>query len=194
MRLGALRHFIMAAGVYIGSRWGWYPGPRMGFSIYGPAFVGFLGGGFGFGFGVGLRRRLVPAGIWRTVPSLVSRGLRLRESDQRSQHLIHNVKRIHSDGNFNYAYAHNTHAVTAASRSAFTGGQAINRSAAHINEASLRSAQVTNKAGFSPTRQSALGAANARGNVSRPPNSVENRSVMARTTPGLALPTVLSIR
>jgi hypothetical protein len=74
--------------------------------------------------------------------------------------------------------------VTAASRSAFTGGQAINRSAAHIDEASLRSAQVTNRVGVSPTRQSALGAANARGNVSRPPSSVENRSVMARTTPG----------
>jgi hypothetical protein len=96
---------------------------------------------------------------------------------------IHNVNTFHSNGNFNYAYAHNTHAVTAASRSAFTGGQAINRGAAHIDEASLRSAQVTNKAGFSPTRQSALGAANARGNVSRPPSSVENRSVMARTTP-----------
>src|SRR5580692_11610079 len=38
---------------YIGNRWGWYPGPRFGACIYGPAFVGFLGGGVGFGFGVG---------------------------------------------------------------------------------------------------------------------------------------------
>ncbi len=97
---------------------------------------------------------------------------------------IHNVNVFHSNGNYNYAYAHNTHAVTAASRGAFTGGQAINRGAAHINEASLRGAHVTNNAGFSPTRQSALGAANSRGNVSRPPSSVENRSVMARTAPG----------
>jgi hypothetical protein len=96
---------------------------------------------------------------------------------------IHNTNVFHSNSNFNYAYAHNTHAVTAASRSAFTGGQAINRSAAHINEASLHGTQVSNSAGVSPTRQSALGAASTRGNVSRPPSSVENRSVMARTAP-----------
>jgi hypothetical protein len=94
------------------------------------------------------------------------------------------VNVVHSTNNFNYAYAHNTHAVTATSRSGFTGGQAVNRGAAHINEASLRGAQVTNNLGVSPSRQSAFGAANARGNVSRPPSSVENRSVMARTSPG----------
>src|SRR6266513_807958 len=36
---------------YFGSRWGWCPGPFYGPSIYGPAFVGFFGGGFGFGVG-----------------------------------------------------------------------------------------------------------------------------------------------
>ena len=43
---------------FIGSRWGWCPGPYYARPIYGPAFVGFLGGshwgvGFGFGGGVG---------------------------------------------------------------------------------------------------------------------------------------------
>ena len=45
---------------------------------------------------------------------------------------------------FNYAYAHNTHAVTTASHNAFVNGQAINRGAQHLTEASLRGAQVTN--------------------------------------------------
>src|SRR5258706_521142 len=46
--------------------WGWCPGPIYGPPIYGPAFVGFLGGGFGFGggfvFGGGVGS--VPLGFW----------------------------------------------------------------------------------------------------------------------------------
>jgi hypothetical protein len=168
---------------YIGGRWGWYPGPRVGFSIYGPAFVGFLGGGFGFGFGVGFGVGWFPLGFGEPFHPWYRCGYGYVNRVNVRNTYIHNVNVFHSNANFNYAYAHNTHAVTAASRSAFTGGQAINRGAAHINEASLRGAQVTNNAGVSPSRQSAFGAANAKGNVSRPPSSVENRSVMARTAP-----------
>src|SRR5580658_6840601 len=168
---------------YIGGRWGWYPGPRIGVSIYGPAFVGFLGGGFGFGFGVGFGVGWFPLGFGEPFHPWYHGGYGYVNRINVHNTYIHNTNVFHSGGNFNYAYAHNTHAVTAASRSTFTGGQAINRGAAHINEASLRGAQVTNNAGVSPTRQSALGAANSRGNVSRPPNTVENRSVMARTAP-----------
>jgi len=167
---------------YIGNRWGWYPGPRFGVSIYGPAFVGFLGGGFGFGggFGVGW----FPLGFGEPFHPWFHCGNRFTERINVRNTFIRNVNVVHSTNNFNYAYSHNTHAVTATSRSGFTGGQAVNRGAAHINEASLRGAQVTNNAGVSPSRQSAFGAANARGNVARPPSSVENRSVMTRTSPG----------
>ena len=41
-----------------------------------------------------LRCRLVPAGLWRTVPPLVSRGLRICESDQRSQYIHPQHKRL----------------------------------------------------------------------------------------------------
>jgi len=169
---------------YIGNRWGWYPGPRFGACIYGPAFVGFLGGGVGFGFGVGFGVGWFPLGFGEPFHPWYHAGFRYGERINVRNTVIRNVNVIHNGGNFNYAYAHNTHAVTATSRSGFTGGQAVNRGAAHINEASLRGAQVTNNVGGSPSRQSAFGAANARGNVSRPPSSVENRSVMARTTPG----------
>jgi len=167
---------------FIGNRWGWYPGPRFGVSIYGPAFVGFLGGGFGFagGFGVGW----FPLGFGEPFHPWFHCGNRFVERINVRNTFIRNVNVVHSGNNFNYAYSHNTHAVTATSRNGFTGGQAVNRGAAHINEASLRGAQVTNNAGVSPSRQSAFGAANARGNVSRPPSSVENRSVMTRTSPG----------
>ncbi len=169
---------------FIGGRWGWYPGPRVGFSIYGPAFVGFLGGGFGFGFGVGFGVGWFPLGFGEPFHPWFHCGFGFAERINVRNTFIRNVNVIHNSGNFNYAFAHNTRAVTATSRSAFTGGQAINRGAAHVTEASLRGAQVTNNLGVSPSRQSALGAANARGNVARPSSSIENRSVMARTTPG----------
>lgn len=169
---------------YIGNRWGWYPGPRFGACIYGPAFVGFLGGGVGFGFGVGFGVGWFPLGFGEPFHPWYRGGFGYVNRINVRNTVIRNVNVIHNSGNFNYAYAHNTHAVTATSRSGFTGGQAVNRGAAHINEASLRGAQVTNNVGVSPSRQSAFGAANAKGNVSRPPSSVENRSVMARTTPG----------
>jgi hypothetical protein len=167
---------------YIGNRWGWYPGPRFGVSIYGPAFVGFLGGGFGFGggFGVGW----FPLGFGEPFHPWFRCGNRFAERINVRNTFIRNVNVVHTTNNFNYAYSHNAHAVTATSRNGFTGGQAVNRGAAHINEASLRGAQVTNNLGVSPSKQSAFGAANTRGNVSRPPSSVENRSVMTRTSPG----------
>src|SRR4029077_919978 len=94
---------------------------------------------------------------------------------------ITNINNLSSTrNNFNYRYAHNASAVTAASRNAFVNGQAINRGSAHITEASLRGARVTNGASFSPTKASYTGAANARGRVSTPPASVANRSVVAR--------------
>ena len=169
---------------FVGSRWGWYPGPRFGVSIYGPAFVGFLGGGFGFGFGVGFGVGWFPLGFGEPFHPWYHAGFGYSERINVRNTFIRNVNVVHSTNNFNYAYARNERAVTATSRSGFTGGQAVNRGAAHINEASLRGAQVTNNLGVSPSRQSAFGAANARGNVSRPPSSVENRSVMARTSPG----------
>jgi hypothetical protein len=165
-----------------GGRWGWCPGPMIGPAVYGPAFVGFLGGGFGFGFGAGFGVGWFPLGWGEPYHPWFHCGAGFAERINVRNTFIRNVGSIHSN-NFNYAYAHNIHAVTAASRSAFTGGQAINRGAAHFTEASLRGAEVTNRVGFSPTRQSSLGVANMRGNISRPPMSVENRSVMARTAP-----------
>lgn len=167
---------------YFGGYWGWCPGPIWAYPYYGPAFVGFLGGfGFGIGFGwhgwfpLGWGEPFHPwyhcgVGYWRNVN-------------------VHNTYIRNFNGNvngyrnFNYAYAHNVHAVTTASHNAFVNGQSINRSTQHLSEASLRGAQVTNHINATPSHSSYFGAANAHGNVARPSSSIENRSVMARTTP-----------
>jgi hypothetical protein len=171
--------------VYGGGSWGWAPGPVWAYPYYGPAFVGFLGGfGFGVGFGWGWGHAWFPLGWGEPFHPWYHAGIGYWRNIN-----VHNTFIRNFNGNpggyrnFNYAYAHNVHAVTSASHEAFTRGQAINRSSQHLTESSLRSAQVTNRINESPSRTSALGAANARSNVARPSNGIANRNVMARTAP-----------
>jgi hypothetical protein len=173
---------------YIGSRWGWCPGPYYARPIYGPAFVGFLGGGFGVGVGFGFGGGVgwFPLGPrecyrpWYRTSGSYYRNVNIHNT------FIRNTNVFNNRGNFNYAYARNARAVTVASRNNFVGGHAINRGAYHLTDAGLRGAQVTNRANFSPTRQSYMGAAANRGNIARPSAAVQNRYVVARTTPGAA--------
>jgi hypothetical protein len=174
---------------FIGSRWGWCPGPIFGRPVFGPAFVGFFGGprfgvGFGFGGGVGW----FPLGFGEPFFPWFhcGRGFRERINVRNTfirDRAIFSTTNVH---NFNFVNAHNVNAVTVASHSAFVNGQAINRSSVRLTAASLKGVQVTNSVGLSPNRQSSMGAVNARGHVSTPPSSIQNRAVMARTAPAAA--------
>ena len=170
---------------FIGSRWGWCPGPIYARPFYGPAFVGWLGGprfGVGFGFGAGFGVGWFPLGFHEPYyPGFhASRGYINNINVHNT--VIRNTTVLNSRNFNNYAYAHNTRAVTAASRTQFVGGQSINRGANHITEASLRGAQVMNRNSFTPTRASSFGAAHMNARAT-PPATVQNRSVMARTAP-----------
>jgi hypothetical protein len=176
---------------FVGGGWGWCPGPVFARPFYGPAFVGFVGGGhfgvgFGFGGGFGGGIGWFPLGFrepfhpWYHTSGNYFRNVNITNTR------ITNVNVLNNHNNFNYRYAHETRAVTAASRSTFVNGQAINRGSTRVTEASLRGAQVTNRADFSPTHASFTGTANARSHVATPPSSVANRSVMARTAPAAA--------
>jgi hypothetical protein len=173
---------------FVGGAWGWCPGPIFGRPFYGPAFVGFLGGGFGFGVGFGGGIGWFPLGFrepfrpWYHASGNYFRNVNITNTRITNVNALNNF----NHNNFNYRYAHESRAVTAASRNAFVNGQAINRGATNVTAASLRGAQVTNGASFNPTKASFTGAANARGRVSTPPSSVMNRSVMARTAPAAA--------
>jgi hypothetical protein len=168
-----------------GSSWGWCPGPIYGRPFYGPAFVGFLGGGFGFGFGFGGGHAWFPLGWgepfhpWYHAGGGYWRNVNVHNTFIRNTNVISG----RGNGNFNYRYAHNANAVTAASHSAFVNGQAINRGATHLSASALRGARVTNGVNASPSRASYLGASNSHGRVATPSASVQNRSVMARTSP-----------
>jgi hypothetical protein len=174
---------------FIGNRWGWCPGPYYARPVYGPAFVGFLGGshwslGFSFGGGWGGGIGWFPLGPrecyrpWYRTSNLYFHNVNVHNT------FIRNTNVFNGRGNFNYAYARNARAVTVASRTNFVGGHAINRGSIRVNDAALRGAQVTNRVNFQPTRQSYMGASASHGNVSRPSAAVQNRYVVARTAPG----------
>jgi hypothetical protein len=178
---------------YFGSYWGWCPGPIYAAPFYGPAFVGWLGGfgvgfGVGFGWGWGGGFGWFPLGWgepfhpWYHCGWGYYRGINVRNA------YFHNNVLLGRNGyhNFNYAYAHNVHAVTTASHNAFVNGQAINRGAQHLTEASLHGTQVANGIHAAPTRFSSMGASSAGNHVATPSRGVENRSVMARSTPAAA--------
>lgn len=171
---------------YTGGGWGWCPGPIYSRPIYGPAFVGFIGGrnwnvGFGFGGGIGW----FPLGWgepfhpWYHSSNRYFTNVNIHNTFFRNRDFGRNGD-FH---NRNYAYARNTRAVTLASRNAFVNGERINRGAFRVNSASFRGAEVSNRAGFNPTNRSYVGADNMRGRISRPSSAVQNRQVMARNAP-----------
>jgi len=167
---------------YFAGRWGWCPGPYYGAPIYGPAFVGFFGGGWGFGAGFGVG--WFPLGWGEPFFPWFHCGRGFVERINVRNTFIRNTNIFNTNiRNINYVNARNVHAVTVANREAFVRGQAINRGAVHLTPAALRGAQVTNSVGLKPTQHSSLGAANVRSHVPRPPAAVQNRSVMARTAP-----------
>ena len=174
---------------YFGDRWGWCPGPIGVYPIYGPAFVGFLGGGVGFGFGGGFGAGVgwFPLGFGEPFFPWFHCRDEFRERINVHNTFIRNTNVFNTNvRNVNFVNAHNVNAVTVANRNAFTNGQAINRGAVHLTPAALKGAQVTNSVGLKPTQHSSLGAANINSHVATPPVAVQNRSVMARTTPGAA--------
>ncbi len=163
---------------FIGGAWGWCPGPIFGAPIYGPAFVGFFGGGFGFGVGwfpLGFGEPFFP--WFRCRHEFIER-INIHNTFIRNRSVLNGSAR-----NFNFVHARNVNAVTVANHNAFRNGQAINRGATRLTAASLRGAQVTNSVGIKPTQRSSLGAVNIRSHVAAPPAAVQNRTVVARTAP-----------
>jgi len=166
--------------------WGWCPGPVFGPPIYGPAFVGFLGGGIGFGGGFGFGGGIgwFPLGFgepffpWFGCRHEFFERINERNTFIRNRNVFNTNIR-----NVNFVNARNVNAVTVTNRNTFMNGQAINRGATRLTPGALRGAQVTNSVGIKPTQHSSLGSVNTRSRVATPPAAVQNRTVIARTAP-----------
>lgn len=168
----------------IGGRWGWCPGPFFGPPVYGPAFVGFLGGGFGFGVGFGVG--WFPLGFGEPFFPWFHCSRGFVNVINVHNTFIRNVNVLNNRNNFRFANEHNIRAVTTTSRNNFTNGGRINRGGQHLTQAGLNGMRATNSVGIQPTQHSTLGASNFNGHVARPSNAIQNRPVMARTAPAQA--------
>jgi hypothetical protein len=191
--------------------WGWSPGPLGYWDpYYAPALVGWIGGpGFGFGWGwgggwgggwgLGVNFGWFPLG-WGAPyyprycgwghggyyhgGGWVSAGY-LHNVNVTNTHInnINNITNNYYHGNLNGVGGNRNipGAVTAAPKSAFTSGAAINKVGMAVPKANLGQGQLMHTADVTPTRQSVLaGSQPARG---VPPGSATSRGVVTHMTP-----------
>ncbi|HPG94677.1 MAG TPA: hypothetical protein PLR28_09005 [Dokdonella sp.] len=180
---------------YVGSRWGWVPGPRNVRPIYAPALVAFVGGG-GFGvsissggpvgwFPLGPRDVYVP---WYQGSRNYFNNINVRNTTIINNTYITNVYNDYSRGrpitNFNYAYRGNQRAFTAVSRDDFINARAVDRSRVQIAQNQLARSEVVSRIQVTPTARSFSGGAVARGDNGRGIRSASfDRRVIARSAP-----------
>ena len=176
---------------FIGDAWGWCPGPIYATPYYGPAFVGFVGGGgwsvgVGFGGGWGANVGWFPLGWGEPYNPWFNCSHTFINNVNINNTYIRNVNVLNANSNYSYAYARNVRAVTATTRESFVSGQRVSRGVVSVNDASLRNAHVSNSVALTPTRASFTGAASTNVRVATPPATALNRSVVARTAPAAA--------
>jgi hypothetical protein len=182
---------------YIGSRWGWVPGPVDVAPVYAPALVAFVGGsGFSVGVSIG-----GPIGWFALGPSDVyfpgyhcGRDYFARVNYGNSMYINHTTVNNYygnwSSGHLNYAQVNYTNrtapgALVAMSGSAFVAGRSVRSSAVAVNGTTFANAQVLPRATLAPTRESLVA---GRGRASAPPTTALNRPVIAANRPAAARP------
>ena len=90
----------------------------------------------------------------------------------------HNVRDIH------YVNRNAPGAITAVSQTTFTSAQSVGRNAVRLSRNELAAATASTTApAITPARLSVLGAGATSGRVARPPVALQNRQVLAKTTP-----------
>ena len=180
---------------YVGSRWGWVPGPRNVRSIYAPALVAFVGGG-GFSvsissggpvgwFPLGPRDVYVP---WYQGSRNYFNNINSRNTTIINNTYITNVYNDYSRGqtinNFNYAYRNDQRAYTAVSRDTFINARSVERSRVQVNQSLLAQGRVVSRIQVAPTARSFVGGGAARGDGGRNVQGATfDRQVIARTAP-----------
>ena len=183
---------------YVGSRWGWIPGPVNVRPVYAPALVAFIGGGNvrlslsvgGAASGVAWFP-LGPGEVYEPAYR-VSRGYfeRVNVSNTRVTNVnITNVYNNYTNNttvtNITYRNREAPGAVTAVPAAAFVQSQPVARAAVQVPREVLAQQPVTGIVRVAPTRASIVAAAAvaSAGSAARPPARVQQREIVARTKP-----------
>lgn len=141
---------------YIGTRWGWVPGPVVVRPYYAPALVAFVGGaGFSVGIGtagfaawfpLGPREPFYPS--YHAGPAYVRQ---VNVTNIRNYTFVNvtNVRNIH--------YVNERAGVTAVRANVFSSGGFVRAGMVHVNAAQLARTQVIPHPGINPGIRAALG-------------------------------------
>ncbi len=183
--------------VSLRGNWGWVPGPMNYQPVYAPALVAFIGGAnFGVSMSVGgggdvgwfpLGPREVYVPGYNTSRGYVDRvnTSNTNVSNTTITNVYNNqVTNNITTNNITYVNRAVPGAVTAVPQTAFRNSAPVARAAVPVNEKQIASAPVVSRAVVAPTRDSVLGASASTANrVTRPPQAVANRPVVAKATP-----------
>ncbi|MGH9757311.1 MAG: DUF6600 domain-containing protein, partial [Candidatus Acidiferrales bacterium] len=187
---------------YVGSYWGWVPGPMVVRPVYAPALVGFVGGGgfgmsvaFGGGFSgvawfpLGPRDVYIPG--YRCSPRYVQNvnitNTRVVNVTQVTN--VYNTTVINRNVNVtrvNYTYANDTRAVTAVPRDTFVNARPVSGTSVRVTTDQLRSVRPLDTVPLAPTRTSYL-SSTAKPVNARPVVPFAQRPVVARLNPAASI-------
>ena len=148
---------------YIGSRWGWIPGPIVPRPVWAPAFVAFAGGG-GFTFGAGGVAAWFPLGPgepfypWYHCSPTYIRNINITNINItriRDVTIVNNyntfIRHVDNPNNVHIEYANRTRAFTAVNGQAFASARPVRENLVHMDPAQIERAQVVPHPSISPT-------------------------------------------
>ena len=169
--------------VQVGPRWGWLPGPIAVAPVYGPAFVGFIGGaGFSVGFAAGGVAAWFPLGPGEPFfPWYHHSDGYLRQVNITNVRNVTNVTNITNITNINNVhYRYQTVAATAVSTNVFRSSEPVARNMVKVSPQQLSRAQVIPHPEVNPAAQAVRAGAPA----THPPNIRPRPLVVQHTTAG----------
>jgi hypothetical protein len=177
-----------------GGRWCWVPGPRSHRPVYAPALVAWVGGapvGAAAGFGGGARVAWFPLGPREVyvpaypVTQTYLRNINISNTTVSNVYITNVYNRNVRD--IRYVNRNAPGAITAVSQTTFTTAQSVGRNAVRLSRNELSAAtESTTAPAITPARQSVLGAGATGAGIRRPPPALQNRPVLAKTTPPAA--------
>ena len=142
--------------VQVGPRWGWLPGPIAVAPVYGPAFVGFIGGsGFSVGFAAGGVAAWFPLGPGEPYyPWYHHSDGYLRQVNVTNVRNVTNITNITNVNNINDVhYRYQRTAVTAVPANAFRSAQSVERNMVKVSPQQFARAQVIPHPEVNPATQ-----------------------------------------
>jgi hypothetical protein len=171
---------------YVGSNWGWVPGPIAVQPVYAPALVAFVGGSdFSVSLSIGgggvAWFPLGPQDVYRPAyPVSHEYFTSINVSNTRITNV--NITNVYNNNVTNITYVNQRvpGAVVAVPAAAFTGSQPIARAAVRVPPAALAKVTVGTVAAVAPTQTSVSGAARPGG---KPPAGAMSRPMVAKTAP-----------